>query len=170
MARSAAEAHVRDAVRQDRERKVPWSTIGTYLGTSGEAARQRYGRLTALVCWGSRRPARPCLAATSAANGSMTARISRFSYSSGVRHGQVAPTCRPSSSHAPLAVDRRRSDPTPRSGAPRRQQFVHGRTNDDVRGPGKLPCQDLTWLGVNRRWTYRCPQRSLNGWRSWRPR
>jgi hypothetical protein len=47
MERSAAEAHVRDAVRQAREHKVPWTTIGTFLGTSGEAARQRYGRLTA---------------------------------------------------------------------------------------------------------------------------
>ncbi len=45
--RSVAEAHVRDAVRRAREAKVPWSTIGAYLGTSGEAARQRYGRMSA---------------------------------------------------------------------------------------------------------------------------
>lgn len=44
MERSIAEAHVRDAVRQARASKVPWATIGNYLGTSGEAARQRYGR------------------------------------------------------------------------------------------------------------------------------
>ncbi len=45
--RSTAETHVRDAVRQAREQNVPWTTIGTLLGTSGEAARQRYGRLSA---------------------------------------------------------------------------------------------------------------------------
>ncbi len=47
MERSIAEAHVRDAVLRAREHKVPWATIGTFLGTSGEAARQRYGRLSA---------------------------------------------------------------------------------------------------------------------------
>lgn len=45
--RSVAEHHVRTAVHHAREAGIPWSTIGTYLGTTGEAARQRYGRTLA---------------------------------------------------------------------------------------------------------------------------
>lgn len=45
--RSAAERHVRDAVATARKAGLPWATIGSYLGTSGEAARQRYGKATA---------------------------------------------------------------------------------------------------------------------------
>lgn len=41
--RSEAERHVIDAVRAAREAGISWSAIGTFLGTSGEAARQRYG-------------------------------------------------------------------------------------------------------------------------------
>lgn len=33
------------AVRQARQSGLSWKTIGAYLGTSGEAARQRYGAL-----------------------------------------------------------------------------------------------------------------------------
>lgn len=40
--RSEAERHVIDAVRSAREVGFSWSAIGTFLGTSGEAARQRY--------------------------------------------------------------------------------------------------------------------------------
>lgn len=45
--RSAAERHMLDAVRAAREAGMSWSTIGTLVGTSGEAARQRYGRKVA---------------------------------------------------------------------------------------------------------------------------
>lgn len=45
--RSAAEQHVRAAVQHARAAGLPWATIGTYLGTTGEAARQRYGRAMA---------------------------------------------------------------------------------------------------------------------------
>lgn len=41
--RSEAERHVIEAVRTAREAGISWSAIGTFLGTSGEAARQRYG-------------------------------------------------------------------------------------------------------------------------------
>ncbi|GAA4388021.1 hypothetical protein GCM10023167_12380 [Brevibacterium pityocampae] len=40
--RSEAERHMVDAVRTAREAGMPWSTIGSFVGTSGEAARQRY--------------------------------------------------------------------------------------------------------------------------------
>jgi hypothetical protein len=40
--RSEAERHLLDAVRRARRSGMPWSTIGTLVGTSGEAARQRY--------------------------------------------------------------------------------------------------------------------------------
>lgn len=40
--RSEAERHLLEAVRQARHSGMPWSTIGTLVGTSGEAARQRY--------------------------------------------------------------------------------------------------------------------------------
>ena len=40
--RSAAERHLLEAVRQARHSGMPWSAIGRLVGTSGEAARQRY--------------------------------------------------------------------------------------------------------------------------------
>ncbi len=40
---SAAERHLIDAVKTAREAGMSWASIGTFLGTSGEAARQRYG-------------------------------------------------------------------------------------------------------------------------------
>lgn len=41
--RSDAERHIIDAVRAARQGGVSWAAIGTFIGTSGEAARQRYG-------------------------------------------------------------------------------------------------------------------------------
>ena len=43
VSRSQAERAVRDAVGQARSHGYTWAFIGTLLGTSGEAARQRYG-------------------------------------------------------------------------------------------------------------------------------
>jgi hypothetical protein len=40
--RSQAERHVIDAIRTARESGMSWSAIGALLGTSGEAARQKY--------------------------------------------------------------------------------------------------------------------------------
>ena len=40
--RSAAEQHVLDAIRAARTSGMSWSAIGAFVGTSGEAARQRY--------------------------------------------------------------------------------------------------------------------------------
>ncbi|MGL4174761.1 MAG: hypothetical protein ACRCSN_01690 [Dermatophilaceae bacterium] len=40
--RSTAEQHLLDAVRQARSAGLSWSAIGAVVGTSGEAARQRY--------------------------------------------------------------------------------------------------------------------------------
>jgi hypothetical protein len=40
--RSEAERHVIDAVRAAREAGLSWAVIGVFLGTTGEAARQRY--------------------------------------------------------------------------------------------------------------------------------
>ena len=40
--RSEAERHLLEAVRLARRRGLPWSAIGSLVGTSGEAARQRY--------------------------------------------------------------------------------------------------------------------------------
>jgi hypothetical protein len=40
--RSQAERHLIDAIRAARESGMSWSAIGTFVGTSGEAARQRY--------------------------------------------------------------------------------------------------------------------------------
>lgn len=40
---SAAERLLLDAVRIARESGMSWASIGTFLGTTGEAARQRYG-------------------------------------------------------------------------------------------------------------------------------
>lgn len=43
--RSQAEAEVLAQVRRARSAGVTWSVLGIVLGTSGEAARQRYTRL-----------------------------------------------------------------------------------------------------------------------------
>ena len=42
VARATAERQVRDAVAAARSTGVSWARIGALLGTSGEAARQRY--------------------------------------------------------------------------------------------------------------------------------
>lgn len=42
---SAAESHVIDAVRAARHAGMSWAAIGTFIGTTGETARQRYTRL-----------------------------------------------------------------------------------------------------------------------------
>ncbi|MEL4504793.1 hypothetical protein AAEX63_08145 [Luteococcus sp. H138] len=39
---SAAERHVLEAVRTARQAGMSWNAIGTFVGTSGEAVRQRY--------------------------------------------------------------------------------------------------------------------------------
>jgi hypothetical protein len=41
--RSDAERHVLEAIRTARQAGMSWSVIGTFVGTTGEAARQRYG-------------------------------------------------------------------------------------------------------------------------------
>lgn len=43
MARSEAERAIRDAVGHARTAGMSWTVIGSLIGTSGEAARQRYG-------------------------------------------------------------------------------------------------------------------------------
>ena len=40
--RSQAEKHLIEAIRAARESGMSWSAIGALVGTSGEAARQRY--------------------------------------------------------------------------------------------------------------------------------
>jgi hypothetical protein len=40
--RSDAERHLIEAIRAARESGMSWSAIGTFVGTSGEAARQKY--------------------------------------------------------------------------------------------------------------------------------
>ena len=40
--RSQAEKHLIEAIRAARESGMSWSSIGAFVGTSGEAARQRY--------------------------------------------------------------------------------------------------------------------------------
>ncbi|NLF05034.1 MAG: hypothetical protein GX593_08580 [Actinomycetales bacterium] len=45
--RSEAERHLLEAVRAARRAGMPWSAIGSLVGTSGEAARQRYSRKVA---------------------------------------------------------------------------------------------------------------------------
>ncbi|NNG20881.1 hypothetical protein HJ590_15210 [Naumannella sp. ID2617S] len=45
--RSLAERHLLAAVRQARVAGLSWATIGSFVGTSGEAARQRYAKLVA---------------------------------------------------------------------------------------------------------------------------
>ena len=44
---SAAERHIVEAVRTARRAGMSWAAIGTFIGTSGEAARQRYTQLVA---------------------------------------------------------------------------------------------------------------------------
>jgi hypothetical protein len=44
LSRSDAERTIRDAVAQAREHGYSWAFIGSLIGTTGEAARQRYGR------------------------------------------------------------------------------------------------------------------------------
>lgn len=44
LSRSEAERTVRDAVAHAREHGYSWAFIGSLIGTTGEAARQRYGR------------------------------------------------------------------------------------------------------------------------------
>jgi hypothetical protein len=41
--RDAAEKELAEAVRAAREERLSWREIGEAIGTSGEAARQRYG-------------------------------------------------------------------------------------------------------------------------------
>lgn len=43
LARSDAERSIREAVNQARDHGYSWAFIGSLIGTSGEAARQRYG-------------------------------------------------------------------------------------------------------------------------------
>ena len=43
LARAEAEGDLAEAVAAARRAGAPWTSIGTTLGTSGEAARQRYG-------------------------------------------------------------------------------------------------------------------------------
>jgi hypothetical protein len=43
LARADAEAALAEAIAQARQAGASWASIGTVLGTSGEAARQRYG-------------------------------------------------------------------------------------------------------------------------------
>ncbi len=45
--RAVAESHLAEAVKHARKDGLSWSAIGAALGTSGEAARQRYGTLVA---------------------------------------------------------------------------------------------------------------------------
>jgi hypothetical protein len=47
LARSEAERSIRAAVDHAREQGYSWAFIGSLIGTSGEAARQRYGRRSA---------------------------------------------------------------------------------------------------------------------------
>jgi len=43
-ARSDAERSIRDAAGHARQAGMSWALIGSLIGTSGEAARQRYGQ------------------------------------------------------------------------------------------------------------------------------
>lgn len=45
--RSEAERHLLEAVRTARKSGMPWTAIGSLVGTSGEAARQRYANKVA---------------------------------------------------------------------------------------------------------------------------
>jgi hypothetical protein len=42
--RTQAERELADAIATARREGTPWQVIGTLVGTSGEAARQRYGK------------------------------------------------------------------------------------------------------------------------------
>lgn len=44
---SSAERHLHQAIKLARESGMSWASIGTFVGTSGEAARQRYGKRVA---------------------------------------------------------------------------------------------------------------------------
>jgi hypothetical protein len=46
--RAYAERHLADAVTQARAEGLSWHKVGLALGTTGEAARQRYGRLASV--------------------------------------------------------------------------------------------------------------------------
>jgi hypothetical protein len=46
LARAASERRVTDAVAKARAEGHSWAAIGAMVGTSGEAARQRYGQRT----------------------------------------------------------------------------------------------------------------------------
>jgi len=46
LARAEAEQRVTDAVRRARADGHSWASIGAMVGTSGEAARQKYGQVT----------------------------------------------------------------------------------------------------------------------------
>ncbi|NNG20878.1 hypothetical protein HJ590_15190 [Naumannella sp. ID2617S] len=45
--RSLAEQHLVAAIRQARASGLSWAAIGSFVGTSGEAARQRYAKMVA---------------------------------------------------------------------------------------------------------------------------
>ena len=45
--RSEAERHLIEAIRSGRESGMSWSAIGALVGTSGEAARQKYSNKVA---------------------------------------------------------------------------------------------------------------------------
>ncbi len=45
--RSDAERHIVDVVKAARESGMSWSAIGLFVGTTGEAARQRYANKVA---------------------------------------------------------------------------------------------------------------------------
>lgn len=47
MEQSNAERHLLDAIKLARSSGMTWATIGAFVGTSGEAARQRYSKRVA---------------------------------------------------------------------------------------------------------------------------
>ncbi len=47
MEQSSAERHLLEAIGRARNSGMTWATIGTLVGTSGEAARQRYSKRVA---------------------------------------------------------------------------------------------------------------------------
>ncbi|MCI6583718.1 MAG: hypothetical protein SPK50_04290 [Mobiluncus porci] len=44
---ASAQRHLVEAVRRAREAKMSWDSIGSLVGTTGEAARQRYSKQVA---------------------------------------------------------------------------------------------------------------------------
>jgi FAD/FMN-containing dehydrogenase len=72
LARHSAEQALLEAVREARLAGFPWALIGSYLGTSGEAARQRYGALIS-----ARQPAGNASEATGDAAGTVRAKKAR---------------------------------------------------------------------------------------------